>query len=306
MIIKSMSRRTGIKQLLTYIFKEERLDEHEGSLHFKPITIKHNVTGRNVNRFAKQFEFNENLRKIKRPDRVVVYHEVISFSIHDREHLNAKILKDISRKYIEERGKENLYVMHSHLSKQHLHIHAAVSGSQFLNGKANRMSKAQFEKMKINLEEYQKKKYPELKASIVYTNREKGKKTDKKTERQSNRNNLIEVVEKAYSNSHSVLEFETYIQNQGHKTYYRADTLAGIVYNGEMKFRFSKLGFDAEKLQKLEERENEFEKQLMELEEIRNGSKEKEKDRGVRERYDEDEVIDSFDEEDELVEENEQ
>ena len=97
-----------------------------------------------------------------------------------------------------------------------------------------------------------------------------------------------------------------YIQNQGHKTYYRADTLAGIVYNGEMKFRLSKLGFDSEKLQKLEERENEFERQLMELQEIRNGSKEKEKDMDERERYTEDEVIDSFDEEDELVEENEQ
>jgi hypothetical protein len=185
-------------------------------------------------------------------------------------------------------------------------FHSFLSGSQFLNGKANRMSKAQFEKMKINLEEYQKKKYPELKASIVYTNREKGKKVSKKNDRQTKRNDLMKILEKAYGGSHSIHEFETHLKNLGHSSYYRANELAGVMYNGEMKFRLSKLGFDSEKMQQLTEKENEFERQLAELDDIRNGTKERGKEKDERERLDDDELIDSFDEEEELVEENEQ
>ena len=84
MIIKSMSRKKGIKQLLNYIFKEEKEEKNQTTPSFKRMTIKHNVTGTDINRWTKQFEFNESLRKAKRVDQVRIYHEVLSFSVHNR------------------------------------------------------------------------------------------------------------------------------------------------------------------------------------------------------------------------------
>lgn len=292
MIIKSMSRKKGIKQLLNYIFKEEKEEKNQTTPSFKRMTIKHNVTGTDINRWTKQFEFNESLRKAKRVDQVRIYHEVLSFSVHDREHINGKLLRDISKKYIQERGPQNMFVMSPHVEKDHIHIHVAVSGSQFLNGRANRMSKKAFEKMRVNMEEYQKNKYPELKHSIVYAKQSKDKKTDIKDRRYNNKHEIDTILNRVFEKAKSIEEFETTLKTLGHTPYYRNNVLTGVAYNGEMKFRFSKLGFDREKLDRLQEQENEIEKNLAELDELRNNGKDKEKESSERDRFVEEEVLD--------------
>ena len=55
MVIKSMSRRSGIKQLLTYLFKDEKKLQNK---EHKPIVIRKNVRTRTLEKNVKEFEQN--------------------------------------------------------------------------------------------------------------------------------------------------------------------------------------------------------------------------------------------------------
>jgi Relaxase/Mobilisation nuclease domain len=283
MIIKSMTRKRNIGQLIRYICKEEKEVEKKG------FTMKHNITGHDKDRWIAQLKFNETLRTTKRKDQVAIYHEVMSFSIHDKEKITRSMLKDMAKQYIQLRGKDSMMLMAEHRDKAHIHVHIALSGTKFLTGKANRISKADFEKFRMNMEEYQKKKYPELKHSIAYT-KDKGKSKDKKHTRQSKKQTLEELLKGIYTEANSTKDFETKLKQAGHEVYYRGGKMTGIQYEGNMKFRFAKLGYDKEQFEQLDTKEQVHNTQMQELDDLRNNAKDRDKDDWRQDRFKEDDT----------------
>jgi len=159
MIIKSLSRKSRTGQLLYYLFKNE---EKLFSDTQKPIIIRHNVRSRTIEKWTKEFEANEKFRLHKRKDSVTAYHTIISFSTKDREHITEKTLRAVAKQYMKVRGTDALYIGTAHYDKSHVHLHLVMSGTKYLTGQANRLSRAQFHELKISMDKFQQKNFPEL------------------------------------------------------------------------------------------------------------------------------------------------
>lgn len=182
MIIKSLSRKSGSGQLLKYIFRY-MLDEEKVKARIEKVNlersnflIRHNIRSHTVKGFIREFEENESFRLVHRSDSVKVFHTILSFSNKDTQHINDKLLKDIAKKFIEERGINNLYVGTKHQDRNHIHLHIAVSGTQ-LNCRSSRISKPQLHHLKLELDKYQQRKYPQLIHSLPDHGRSRKQKT---------------------------------------------------------------------------------------------------------------------------------
>lgn len=264
-----MSRKSGIKQLLTYLFKDEqKLKDNNHA----PLVIHKNIRSRRIDRITKEFEKNEALREYKRKDMVQAYHTVLSFNDKDREHITESMLRDITKHYMEVRGNDALYIATAHFNEAHIHIHIAESGTKFMTGKANRISKQNFQQLKVAMQTYQKEKYPSLSHSLPgHGTRSKVARTGERGNR-SHKAALEEIVKSAYEKASSVAQFEAALKSAGHEPYYRNNKLTGIRYEGDQKYRLSRLGYDKEKHEELQTKEKEEAAELNELESIREDS----------------------------------
>lgn len=274
MIVKTMSRKANIGRTINYLFKDDKKLQKGDQ---KPIIIRKNLRTRKLENNIKEFEANENLRKQRRKDAVKLYHTVISFHEKDTRHLTEKALKDITKQYMKLKG-DNIYLATVHFDKEsHLHIHCVESGIGYLTGKASRLSKQQFKELKVSLQTYQKEKYPELTESIV--RHERKDKSNRKeaivNSRETNKLALLNLLSQAENKAKNLDDFLAQIELSGHQPYYRGEKLTGIKYEGETKFRFSRLGYDAAKLESLNQRtinSNSDQQQLEELETLRSNS----------------------------------
>ena len=243
------------------------------------IVIKNNIRARSVNGYIKEFEANEKFRLHDRKDSVKAYHTILSFSQLDSKHLNAKILKDIAQHYISLRAEQSLVVGGIHFDKSHIHMHIIQSGTQYCTGLSNRISKQEFQELKVAMQEYQKEKYPQLIHSMPEHGKSKNGKTIekgsekniKRNERTSEKNILLGLLETTYAKSISANHFLEQIKAQGHEPYYRNGRLQGIKYEGERKFRLNNLGYDEKKLQALDIKREKEEKVLKEIHVLRSG-----------------------------------
>lgn len=281
MIIKSLSRKSNTGQLVNYIFRYVFREQDKNGDNTKPeksnnnkFIIRHNTRSRSLNGFIKEFKQNETYRRVHRKDSVKLFHTIISFSNKDKEHITDNMLKDIAKKFIEERGMNNMYAGTKHEDKDHIHLHIAISGTQ-LNGYSSRISKQKFHSIKLVLQKYQLEKYgKELANSVVEHG--KAKRLEKealvktiKTERQTDKQALLECLEKAYATSKSQEQFISKIKQSGHQPYFRNNSFQGIRFNGKMKFRLSRLGFDINRIQALDQVKAKQEKTLSELKSLR-------------------------------------
>jgi len=262
MVIKSLSRKSGTEQVIKYLFKDEKKLSNKD---FKPLVMRHNLRTRTLEKMIKEYRANETFRRVRRKDSVKVYHEIISFSKEDKDKITEKMLRDFGKKYMELRGKDNMYIITQHVEKDHIHLHAVVSGTKYLTGVASRISKAEFGRLKVAMQTYQKEKYPELSKSIVAHGKGKGYSKDA---RQTNKSKLEVDLKRAYQQSNSTQDFLEQLKKLGHEPYYRNEKLTGIKYDGETKFRFSRLGYE-DKIKALDGRENEEKQKLEELENLR-------------------------------------
>lgn len=276
MIIKSMSRKNNIERTINYLFKDENKLRKDG---YKPIAIRRNVRSRKLENVIKEFKANESLRK-QRSGAVKLYHTVLSFHKKDNPFLNEKALKDFTREYMKQRG-ENMYIATAHFDKEHTHIHICESGSGYLTGKANRLSKEQYRELKVAMQTFQQTKYPMLTHSLVRHDKGKNPKDIAIGNRQSKKQALLECLKQTEQKSKNLTEFLELIRQSGHEPYYRGDKLAGVKYEGDTKFRFSNLGYK-EKVEELSQRFNEEEKQLQELDDLRSGSGSREQGQETR------------------------
>ena len=262
-----MSRKSGIKQTLEYLFKDDKKLSDAQHLSF---IIRKNIRTKTLEKNIKEFEHNETLRTYKRKDGVKLYHTVISFNNKDREHITEKTLRDISKQYMKLQGNDNMYLGTAHFDQDHIHLHFAVSGTKYMTGKANRLTKQDFKELKLSMDVFQKKHYPELTNSLPNHN----KQTKDYQQNPNTRNSQKEVLQKAlegtFANARSVDEFLNEIKKLGHEPYYRGDKLTGIKYDGDRKFRLNRLGYDMKKLNELEQKSAIEKQQLDELESLRN------------------------------------
>lgn len=272
MIIKSLTRRSGTRQLLEYLFKkEEKLFTNKQ----KPIVIRHNVRTRTIDKMAKEFDKNESYRLRKRVDNVKVYHTILSFSNKDKELITEKMIKDIARQYMKLRDDKNLFVGTAHFDKDHIHIHLVMSGTKYLTGESNRQSRASFHQLKLSMTEYQLKKYPQLVNSYKHV-KSKEKITEKNIQinraggRLSQKETLMKTLESVYEKSKSLDDFLAKLRSKGHEPYYRGKDkrLQGIKFDGDRKFRLTTIGYQ-EKVAQLSARQIKEEKTLSELRDLR-------------------------------------
>ncbi|MFN8250267.1 MAG: hypothetical protein U0V75_00190 [Ferruginibacter sp.] len=283
MILKSLSRKsdsTGqlVRYITRYILKEQKDGKSSSTEKLeqanKPFLIRHNLRTRtSIEGFIREFQENEKYRRVKRRDSVRLYHTIISLSNLDKEFVTEVMLKDIGKEFIRLRGKDSLYLGTMHQEGvDHLHIHFVISGTK-TNGLSSRITKEKFASIKRHLQQYQQEMYPEL----INSSPEHGKKKRLAKEhlidcikkyRQTNKKELLNKLETIYSQSPTKEAFIQQIKDAGYEVYMRGGRLQGVQIENK-KFRFSRLGFDEERLRQLDEKVNNEAVMLTELQQLR-------------------------------------
>src|ERR1039457_949532 len=255
MIVKIKSfKKPDFKRLLEYMLNDEnRLFNSKDKSFF----ITHNLKGRKIDRLAQQFLENEKFRKRRRKDSVILTHEIISFHKEDSENINVEKLEEITREYIKQRNSKGLYVAVPHFDKEHYHIHICASGVEYRYGNSLRMTKAGFQKLKKDIQNFQIERFPEISKSLVaHDKRGKSHQTEKeyqqklRTGRATKKDNVFETIESCLKASKSKNEFHTKLKESGLEIYKRSGKITGVVLD-KMKFRFARLGFTDERLEEL-------------------------------------------------------
>lgn len=276
-LIKSLSRKSNAGQLITYAL---RYVTHEKAIskntNDATLILRHNIRARSVPGYIREFKENESYRLYKRKDSVILFHDIISFAPQDKKNITHEILKDFSKKYVSLRGNNNLYLIVRHSEKEHEHLHCIISGVA-LSGYSARISKQQFKYIKIELNKFQQEKYPELAHSLIAHEKNKTKSKEGivqavKNIRQTDKQSLIACLEKNYVVSNSTTDFLKRLQDQAYIPYYRNSRLQGVTVSGR-KYRFSRLGFDSEKIEALNHNVTLEHKTLQELQSLRAGKK---------------------------------
>ena len=273
MVLKSLSRKSGTHQLLNYLFTNEKKLVGDKQ---KQILIRHNVRARTLDKWVKEYDKNESYRLRRRKDNVKIYHTVLSFSNKDKDLINEKMLRDTAKQYMKLRGPDNLFIGTAHFDKDHVHLHMVMSGTKYFTGETNRLSRAEFHQLKVDMDIWQQKKYPELINSLPRHGRskelkQKEAKIDTRSGRVSQRETLLKALKTSYNKSKSIEGFLTHLKAKGHEPYYRAGRLTGVRFEGGLKFRLNRLGYDKEKIDKLDSIRLKEEKTLAELRDLRSG-----------------------------------
>lgn len=285
MIIKLLSRKSDSgKQLFSYIFRYVFNEENEkhseesdfGTSQQAKFIIRNNVRSRSLKGFVREFQENESYRLVRRKDSVKLFHACISFSNKDRQHIHDKLLKDIAKKFISEYGDSSLFVGTKHQDKEHVHMHIAISGTK-LNGRSSRISKQHLHHIKLVMDRYQQEKYPALTHSLPEHGKKKRLANEKiimaiKESRQTNKKELLKCLETTYAKAASKDQFISQLRQQGHEPYFRNGVLQGVRFEGKIKFRLSRLGFDTTQLEKLGVEKQVGKSVLDELQQLRNGN----------------------------------
>lgn len=146
-----------------------------------------------------------------------------------------------------------------HSDKEHYHVHICASGIEYGTGKAMRMTKPEFAELKTNIQDFQRKRFPELSKSIVQHGRTLKKElalsdTDyqirQRTGRASHREQIISILNNCYKKTRSRDEFFRMLSENGLQTYMRGGKTTGIILKNR-KFRLKRLGLSQEMLNEL-------------------------------------------------------
>jgi len=155
-IIKSTSRKSGyFRQPVLYILRPQKQPTW---------TLLHNMDADPTNKEALISEFQNHYEEhhSKYKNTVAMYHEIIVFSDLDNKRLlqNPHIMEDLTREYLQRRT-TGLAMAYPHFDK-HPHVHILLSQNQYQSSKSIRISKAEFKKIKSEIEQIQFVRYPEL------------------------------------------------------------------------------------------------------------------------------------------------
>ena len=159
-----MSRKEpSFAQLYDYITRDE---SYNTSYRYA-----HNFFVQDRDQIIEEFELNAKLCP-KRKNGNYLYHEIISITRSDAvsEKRQMELLINVANLYIQERAKNCLVFGGLHDEKDdNLHIHLMISANQLDQRKKHRLTKANFNQIKRNIESYVLEHYPELKQEILIT-----------------------------------------------------------------------------------------------------------------------------------------
>lgn len=153
---KSIKQKSGIKRVFNYINRKRSLITLENS---RNIILEKNSEEAILEKFIN----NDSYRKRKKFS-ACIFHEILSFHPSNTKYLlnNPEILYDISSKYMALRSPNGLGYAKIHNDKKHVHIHFIFSSTELESSRSIRVSKEDFERVKKNIREYQRKRYPKL------------------------------------------------------------------------------------------------------------------------------------------------
>ena len=225
--------------------------------------IHQNIRQPNRDGAVKAFQDNdvyrkENAAKKKIKNSIVCYHDILSFHLNDKQHLDEAILRDLTEQYIQIRCPDAVVFAKPHLHNKNLHIHILISGSDYKSKKLTRLSDAKWNKVRKDIEKYQKEQYPELQHSLVYQDigkrKRKGKAKRKDNERMMRERGAATILDKDlmkkavldfFKIANSKAEFFNLVAEHGIETYNRTikgkEQPYGVLCNGR-KMRFSTIG----------------------------------------------------------------
>ncbi|MBB4807072.1 hypothetical protein HNP38_002376 [Chryseobacterium defluvii] len=281
MIIKSKSYKTtkSFSTVLNYIFRE---NERNNGFEFTKF-----IKGKNLfpEELSSQFRSNEQFRLNRRKNNVVLYMDILSFHPRDAERLTNDKLHQIALKYLSLRAPKSIAVATVHRNeKYHTHLHLVFSGIEYKTGKSIRMSKEDFQnKVKLEMENYQKLVFPELLLSQIQHEKSFIPKKEQKKDSEiimeyegeiSEKQKILKLLEEVFTTATSEKDFYQKLEAKEIKRYSRNGKITGI--EGNRKFRFSRLGYTPELLQSLEQDPTQNQR-LEWLQNIREKSQEKER-----------------------------
>lgn len=220
---------------------------------------------------------SENAQKKKITRSVVCYHDILSFSHKDRSQINQEILLDLTEKYIQLRAPHAVVFAKPHLHNKNIHVHILISGSDYRSYQLTRLSDAKWNRVRKQIEKYQRQKYPQLKHSLVYDDIGKRKRKGK-AKRLDNERQMMERLKELEGGQPKILdkvlmknaildffkiarsqkEFFDLVVKHGIETYERTirgkKQPYGVVCNGR-KMRFSTIGVKKKLFDELDKRE---------------------------------------------------
>lgn len=260
MIVKSVShkssKKASIKKLIRYVFERDKLTDRYRDR--KPLVQKKFLQGFDKDKWAAQFKENDDRRTFNHKRRTVLRHEIIAFAPEDNRHITREKLKGFIDFYFKHRSLRSKTVAGVHYGRS-VHIHFVHSGVG-IDGKSTRIDRDDFKKFKIRLQEFQRKRYPELSGSIVDHSKAKSvklKRTHGEVQMKRHRRVVSEKeklsleVKGIASGCKSLDELADKLRSKNHRPYYRNGKLTGIWVSENRKLRLTTLGVSREHLREM-------------------------------------------------------
>lgn len=267
MIIKFLTRKNiySAKQLVRYVLTDKGKIENP----FETAVFR-NINRLDINTMHRDFLDNYKNYQRKRKNGTALIHEVIAIHKLDRPHVTKEMIQDLMESYIELRQAQNaLCVMQVHANQ---HIHVMLSANEVRSKKLLRMSHQQMNQLVLDYEKRHALRHPMLQNSIVHTVKPERKRRDIAQEQRNKRREkeyrmqqdlpkgkqtqkeiLYQKVSKFFDTSLSKDELIAQIQeSEGLQIYSYRGVIKGIIANKKKKYKFTTLGIEKEKIQRLE------------------------------------------------------
>lgn len=239
----------------------------------EPFTIYHN-TAPSMESAIEAFRENDSYRNKKIVKGTVLTHHVLSLHPDSKSEVTMDMLHNIGLQFISQFS-DQIAVARVHSSMENVHMHFAISHNKIRSSETGRMSKNEFDEMKINFQEWVLAKYPELEASriphgkAVVRDRSKDKYSERSEKAMIKRlgsagrtkKSLVRsMVQTIYHTCDHHSEFQKELEANGLPIYTYRGKARGVIYQGK-KWTFNRIcDISPEQLKELEIREQTYEK----------------------------------------------
>ena len=267
MIIKSISHTTSlwkstrkkIEGLLNYIHDPNKMFDEAGH----SCVVKRYLSGYgDIASWTDQLVENDNRKTFNHAKRVVMRHEIFSFSPHSSPYITREALMDITKRYLEQRTESPSVAVAHYEEGKPIHVHCAIAGVRVDNGKSTRISKKAFKAFKIEMETYIQERYPDIhRTSYIDHDPSKDRQSTMKRTRAedqmkksgviSRKEQLVDLIAPLAQQSNNLTELGNKIKETNIQPYYRRGILKGIIDTNNQKYRLKRLGITVERVKEL-------------------------------------------------------
>lgn len=155
---KKMGKRAKMSKLLHYIHDDQKMfDENNQSC-----IVKRYLSGYgDIDQWTNQFVQNDDRRTFENSNRVIIRHEIVSFSPEATRYITRDVLMDLVKEYLKRRtDSPALAVAHFEKGKP-IHFHCAIAAVG-IDTKSTRITTKEFREFKLNMEKYVIEHYPDI------------------------------------------------------------------------------------------------------------------------------------------------